>query len=291
MNMIEVEGKKINITHPDKPLWKEAGIRKIDYIVTMIELAPYLLPHTKDKPLTVIRYPHGVGDKSFYQKRPPKGTPDWVDIVTTEGDDFIHLNSLPTLVWLANSAALEFHTPFSKIGGMLTSLVFDLDPSEGQTFEDVTNCALKVYETLKSLGVSCRAKTSGASGLQIYVPTRHVTYEQGRKINTFFAQYFTQKFPELMTIERQVKDRGKKLYFDYLQMHPGKNIVSVYSPRAVSCAAISMPVSWQELEKGIDPCDFNLKTAVERLEQKGDMFAHLLQEGESNNALEEILAH
>ncbi len=290
MSEIEVEGKKINISNPDKLLYKDIGIRKIDYIVDMIELAPYLLPHTSDRALTAIRYPNGVDKPFFYQKRPPANTPEWVDIITIGQDTFINLNSLPTLVWLANLAVIEFHTTFCKYNeDALYALVFDLDPSDKQNFEQAAQCALLVHETLHGLGIECSAKTSGASGLQIYIPTKKYTFEQGRRINTFFANYFTEKYPKLMTAERHIKKRGSKLYFDYLQMHQGKNIICVYSPRAVSCGAVSMPVSWKELESGITPCDFNLKTAIKRLEKKGDMFECMLTPGKNVEALEKIL--
>jgi bifunctional non-homologous end joining protein LigD len=172
---------------------------------------------------------------------------------------------------------------------MLYSLVFDLDPSEGQTFADAAECALRVHETLEELGIESLVKTSGASGLQIYIPTGILTFEQGRSINEFFGKYFAGKYPELMTIERQVNKRGRKLYFDYLQMWRGKNIISVYSPRAKSCGAVSMPVTWEELKTGAEPCSFNLKNAAERLGQKGDMFEKLLRENKNSSALDEIL--
>ena len=120
-------------------------------------------------------------------------------------------------------------------------------------------CALDVHETLQSLGIPCYAKTSGATGLQVYVPTKSMPFEQGRRLNAFFGQYFAAKHPDTVTIERSVKSRGGKLYFDYLQMARGKSIISVYSPRAVPCGAVSMPVTWDELERGISPCDFTLK--------------------------------
>lgn len=293
MSEIEVDGKTIKITNPEKPLYPDIGIRKIDYIAALIDLAPYLTAHTKGKALTAIRYPHGVGDTSFfYQKRPPKGTPGWVSIIKKDGEEFVELNSLACLVWLANLAVLEFHTPFESTNDTneLTSLVFDLDPSEGQTFEDVTQCALIVHETLESLGIESLVKTSGASGLQVYIPTRKMTFEEGRKINEFFAKYFTGKYPKLMTIERIVKNRGKKLYFDYMQMNQSRSIICVYSPRAVGCGAVSMPVEWDELKKGISPCQFNLRNASRRLEERGDMFKALLSEGMRNPALEEILS-
>ena len=286
---LAVKEREITLNNPDKPYWPEIGVTKAEYLKTLAGLAPYLLPHTAGKPLTCLRYPHGVGTDFFYQKRPPNGAPEWVKTVTADGDEFVDMDSVETLVWLGTMAALEFHTPFGDANGTLTALVFDLDPSEGQTFEDVRECALIVYNTLQGLGVRSYAKTSGASGLQVYIPTRRMTFAEGRKINLFFGQYFASRYPEKMTVERIVKNRGRKLYFDYLQMGPGKSIVSVYSPRAVACGAVSMPVTWDELARGAMPCDFNLKNAEQRLERTGDLFAPMLRDGPAIPALEEIL--
>jgi bifunctional non-homologous end joining protein LigD len=286
---LTVDGRDITLNNPDKPLWPQAGITKADYLKALAGLAPYLIPHTAGKALTCLRYPHGVGDEFFYQKRPPNGAPAWVKTLVVDGDAFVDLDGVATLVWLGTLAALEFHTPFGDAAGTLTALVFDMDPSEDQTFEDVRECALIVYDTLESLGVTAYAKTSGASGLQVYIPTRRMTFEEGRRVSLFFGQYFASKYPDKMTIERIVKNRGRRLYFDYLQMGPGKSIVSVYSPRAVPCGAVSMPVTWDELKRGATPCDFNLKNAVQRLERTGDLFAPMLREGAAVAALEDIL--
>ncbi len=292
MSTITVQGSNVTMTNPDKVLFPDTGMTKGAYVNALVALAPYLLPHTSGQPLTVLRYPHGVGDEFFYQKRPPKGMPDWVNITTDDtGEEFVNLDSLKTLIWLGNSAALEFHVPFCAPDGMLRALVFDLDPSEGQTFEDVAACALAVHETLSQLGVPCYAKTSGASGLQIHIPTRRMTFEEGRKINLFFGKYFAAKHPSTVTIERLVKNRGRKLYFDYLQMGHGKSIISVYSPRAVPCGAVSMPVTWDELKKGAKPCDFTLQNAAQRLQKTGDLFAPMLREGQRVPVLEEILSN
>ncbi|MGI5848937.1 MAG: DNA polymerase domain-containing protein [Christensenellales bacterium] len=290
MSSIEVEGKQIAISNPEKMLWPDIGVRKIDYLKILANIAPYLIAHTTDKALTSIRYPNGMGQDFFYQKRPPANTPEWVSIIIIGEDTFINLNNLSTLIWLGNLAVVEFHIPFSKYtDDLLTALVFDLDPSKGQTFEDVAFCALKICETLSSLGVECLAKTSGASGLQIFIPANKMTFEQGRQINTFFGKYFAEKYPNLITVERQVKNRGKKLYFDYLQMWRGKNIVSVYSPRAVACGAMSMPITWDELKKGIAPCDLNLLNAAKRLDEKGDLFKKVLRENTNTPVLDEII--
>jgi len=292
MSRITVQGSDIMITNPDKLLWHSIGVRKADYIRALTDLAPYLIPHTAGKALTAIRYPDGIGQSFFYQKRPPKNTPEWVDTVTVNGDTFILLDSLKTLVWLGNLAAVEFHTPFCDAEDeTLRALVFDLDPSEGQTFEAAAACALDVHETLSGLGITAYAKTSGATGLQVYVPTKRMTFNEGRRLNAFFGKYFAAKHPDTVTIERSVKNRGGKLYFDYLQMARGKSIISVYSPRAVPCGAVSMPVRWEELERGISPCDFTLMNAAARLKQTGDLFEPMLHEGSDIGALDDILAH
>lgn len=284
MSSLIIEGKEINITNPDKVLFKKLNITKAEYINSLIKISPYLLPHTTDKQLTAIRYPNGIDKPSFYQKRPPQNTPEWVDIIKVNDDEFINLNSLETLVFLANSAVIEFHVPFCKHNEeKLTALVFDLDPPDNKDFNRVIECALKIHDTLKGLGIISCAKTSGATGLQIYIPTKKLTFEKGRELNEFFAKYFIQKFPELMTVERLKKNRMGKLYFDYLQMSKGKNMIAVYSPRAVSCASISMPVTYKELESGIEQCDFNILNAEKRLKKNGDLFKNMLNGNSDNN--------
>jgi bifunctional non-homologous end joining protein LigD len=291
--VIMIEGKKIRFSNPEKLLWPKAGIRKIDYLARMIELAPYILPHSKDRLLTSIRYPDGAGGKSFFQKNTPEYAPEWVKTHTWNDTDYILLDSLPTLAWLVNLAALEFHTSFNtwQRENHPTSLVFDLDPSEGQRFEDAAEAALLIKETLDSLSVRGYAKTSGATGLQIYIPTGgRYDYNEARRINEFFGRYFSQKYPRKITIERMVEKRGQRLYFDYLQMWQGKTIAMVYTPRATDHASVSMPVGWDELEKGARPEDFTLDNALERLKKKGDLFAPLL-ENPVQESLDSILEY
>ncbi len=277
---ILIDGEQVKITNPEKVLWPEVNIRKIDFIATMIKIGKYILPHAKDRLLTTIRYPDGVNGKSFYQKNIPDYAPDWVNHQQWNDINYIVLNKASTLAWLGNQAALELHTSFNVHQEPMspTSLVFDLDPSEGQTFDQVVEVALIVYETLNSLGIEAWIKTSGATGLQIYIPTgNQYTYDQARKINQFFGMYFSEKYPNKITIERMVNKRGKKLYFDYLQMWHGKTITLVYSPRARKYASVSMPVAWDELKNGIKPEDFTLLNVEERLMKKGDLFAPLLE--------------
>jgi len=285
--------RKINITNPNKLLWPELGITKIIYAKILTELSPFLLPYTSDRILTVIRYPDNIHHESFYQKRRPVYAPSWIDQIGYKGSSYINLNKLETLLWLGNSGALEFHVGFSLfMEDQLNGLVFDLDPSEGQNFDQVIEAALVIHEELKKLNLTCYVKTSGASGLQLYLPINQVcSYEQGRQLNTFFAKYFSEKYPNIITIERSVKKRGALLYFDYLQMWKGKTIISAYSPRAVESGAISTPVTWKELEHGIKPSDFNLNNIIKRLKEKGDLFNPLLNSEISGQDIGFIMQH
>lgn len=289
---LTIEGKKIRLSNPEKLLWPEAGIRKIDYLARMIELSPYLLPHAENRLLTTIRYPHGIPGESFFSKNLPDYAPDWISRYQWNGIEYALLDSLPTMAWLINLASLEFHTSFNTYNkeDYPTSIVFDLDPSQGQTFQDVVEVALLVKETLDKLAITSYIKTSGATGMQLYIPVGgQYNYDTARKINEFFGHYFAQRYPQKITIERLVEKRGTKLYFDYLQMWQGKTITMVYSPRATKSASLSMPVSWDEVNKGIKPEDFTLNNAFQRLKKTGDLFAPLLETQSPEKSLEEVV--
>ncbi len=281
-----IDGIELQITNPEKILWPEKGIRKIDFIKILMEMAPVILPHAMDRLLTTIRYPNGVDGKSFYQKNIPNYAPSWVDHHSWQDIEYILLNKRATLAWLGNQAALEFHTAFNryKTEQNPSALVFDLDPSEGQPFEQVVEVALLINETLQSLGLRSWIKTSGATGMQIYIPTgERYQYNEARKINEFFGKYFSEKYPKIITIERMVKNRGTKLYFDYLQMWQSKTITLVYSTRATKEATVSTPIEWQELKKGIRPTDFHLLNIKKRIEEKGDLFSLLFDKKSVQN--------
>lgn len=293
MSELIINGYPVRITNPDKIIWPELGIRKIDYITRLVELAPYILPHTRDRLLTVIRYPDGVDGKSFFQKNTPEYAPEWLETCEWNENDYTLLNNLASLIWLGNQAALEFHTGFNCIQNQNnpTDLVFDLDPADVQSFEEAAEIALLINDTLLDLNIRSWIKTSGASGLQIYIPVgSRYDYDTARQINEFFGRYFSQKYPYKITIQRMVKNRGSKLYFDYLQMWKGKTITMVYSPRATPKATISMPVTWEEVERGIQPGDFHLLNAKVRLEEKGDLFEAFLKPENQQN-LDFILKH
>lgn len=277
----------VRVTHPNKLLWPDAGITKADYLQYMIEIAPYMIPHLQDRPLTVVRFPHGIGDKSFYQKNAPKDTPEWVPRFPVYSNDskrtihYILANHTATLIWLANQAAIELHPWYSKIQhpDSPTNIAIDLDPSV-PGFEKVRQVALGIQEILEELQFPSYPKTSGATGLQIFIPLKEgFSFEDTRVITEFIGRYMAKTHRKLVTIERFVKDREDKVYVDYLQHAPNKTLVAPYSPRPVPDAKVSAPVTWEELAAGAVPEDFTMRTMPDRVKRKGDLFAPMAQSG------------
>ncbi|TCT14294.1 bifunctional non-homologous end joining protein LigD [Natranaerovirga pectinivora] len=286
MAKINIGGYDINITNHNKILWPKYGITKLNYLEKLISLSEYLLPFTNNRYLTTIRYPNGVNKDFFFQKNKPKSAPEWVDTNRYHDKEYIHLNHIATLLWLGNQGAIEYHLSFNPINkdNYPSSLVFDLDPSEGQDFNEVIEVALIVKETLEGMNILSYIKTSGATGLQIFIPIgSKYDYDTARNINAFFGQYFAEKYPNKITIERMVDKRNKKLYFDYLQMWEGKTIIAPYSPRATEFATVSTPLLWEEVENGCHPRDYNLLNIEDRLKKKGNVLEDLLDESKAQD--------
>ncbi|GGA03343.1 hypothetical protein GCM10008018_56640 [Paenibacillus marchantiophytorum] len=267
-----VEGHELTITNPGKPLWPEMGITKADYITKLTELSPYLLRYCHNRHLTTIRFPNGYHQKSFYQKNAPNPVPAFVKLAPLDGIDYVNLDSLPTLLWLGNLASLEFHPSFHRIGETLPAeWLIDIDPTLEQE-PRIMEAAHIIGEVLDSLRIQSIAKTSGATGVQIYIPIQMgYTFEQLRKIGFFIASYVVKRYPNLFTIERLKKNRGDKIYIDYLQHWYGKTLSAPYTPRARKDASVSTPLLWKEVEQRPDPRDFNLLNIVDRLSKVGDL--------------------
>ncbi|MCR8636692.1 non-homologous end-joining DNA ligase [Paenibacillus radicis (ex Xue et al. 2023)] len=275
---VVIEGQEITITNPNKLLWPEMGISKIIYLEKLLMLAPYLLTYCRNRYLTTIRFPNGYADKSFYQKNAPEPIPDFVKTAVLEGINYVHLDSAPTLLWLGNLASLEFHPSFHLIGEQLPEeWLIDIDPSLDPE-PRIMEAAEIIGEALDRMNIQSVPKTSGATGVQIYVPIvreHGYTFEQLRKIGHFVAQYSVQKYPKLFTIERLKKDRGKLIYIDYLQHWYGKTLSAPYTPRARKDATVSTPLRWDEVARRCDPREFNLLTIGDRLAQTGDLIQQL----------------
>ncbi|OYD09667.1 non-homologous end-joining DNA ligase [Paludifilum halophilum] len=275
--MVTVEDREIAVSNPDKILFPDISMTKWEWILHMTRLAPYLLPYCRGRFLTTIRYPDGVEGDFFYQKNAPSHTPDWIQTADAGSIRYILLQDTPTLIWLANLACLEFHPSFdyAEQPGYPPEIVFDLDPSvEG--FDRVMETALYTREVLQKMGLDGWVKTSGATGLQVYVPIRSgYTFEDTRRISRLIAEYLTSRYPRLITVERSVSQRGDKVYFDYLQHWRGKSLIAPYSTRARRNAPVSTPLIWEELKPGLSPEQFTPEEVHRRLARLGDPFAPL----------------
>jgi len=270
----------VEITHPDKFLWPEAeaNVTKAAYIQYLIEVSPWLLAHLRDRPLTLIRYPDGIHGHSFYQKNSPSHAPEWVrkvPIWSDERKDVIHYviaDSLATLIWLGNQACVEFHVGFTTATrpGEPDSIAFDLDPTV-PGFEPVREVAAELHRLLERLNLPHIPKTSGATGLQVFIPleTGH-TFEQTKVFTKAVAVYLQHQLPNLVTLERLTKNRGRKVYIDYPQHGVSRTLIAPYSCRATKQATVSTPLLWSELEAGALPEHFTISTVPGRLQRQGD---------------------
>lgn len=281
---IQVEGKEITVTNPEKLLWPEAGITKLDYLQKLTALAPYLLRYCQNRYLTTIRYPNGIHGKSFYQKAVPQPTPSFVKTALLGDVNYVHLDSLPTLLWLGNLACLEFHPSFHFINDALPAeWIVDIDPSLEEE-PRMMQAALLVGEALDRMGIEAVPKTSGATGIQIWIPIQHgYTFDEVRTVGKFLGSYLVKKYPNLFTIERLKKNRGDLIYIDYLQHWHGKTLSAPYTPRARVHAAVSTPLRWAELHN-CKASDFTLHTIASRLSSTGDLIAQVKPQ-----SLEQIL--
>ncbi|PZD95632.1 DNA polymerase domain-containing protein [Paenibacillus sambharensis] len=270
---VNIGGYDISITNPEKLLWPEAGITKLVYLEKLAMLAPYLLKHCQDRYLTTIRYPNGIHGKSFYQKNCPEPVPSYVRIAEQGGIHYVHLDSLPTLIWLGNLACLEFHASFDRIEQpeRPTEWILDIDPSLDEE-PRIMKAAWLAGELLRSLGLQSVPKTSGATGVQIMVPVEpDLTFDELRLFGQFIGEYLARAHPDLFTVERLKKNRGTLIYLDYLQHYQGKTLSAPYTPRARQAASVSTPLYWDEVREGVHPADFNLHTIGERLSRHGDL--------------------
>lgn len=276
----------INITHPDKPIWETPTVSKLDYIHYLYDIAPFMLPFLANRNLTVIRYPHGMYGEAFYQKNRPDYTPSFVDTYRMEDIDYIVCNHLKSLLWLGNQLAIEFHIPFQTIGSKTPSeIVFDLDPPSKSEFHLAVKAALLIKEVLDQLNLVGFIKTSGNKGLQIYLPLPEgkMSFDETRLFTSFIAEYLISKAPDAFTIERLKKNRGDRLYVDYVQHGEGKTIVAPFSPRGTKNANIATPLYWEEVKDNLSPDSFNITNVLERIRNDGDPFQDFFKTKDQQN--------
>lgn len=286
MNKILVADIEVKLSNLDKVFWPKHGFTKGDMINYYIEVYPLIKNYLKDRPLSLKIYPDGINGKSFYQKNAPDYAPDWLTIIPIysshrkEAINWVMVNKLQDLIWVANSASIELHGWFSTIRDLERPnfAVFDLDPGINTGFEDTIEIALLIKKILDELKLISFIKTSGKSGLHIYIPLRPVyKYEKVKGFLKAIAEMVIKLKPELATIEWRKRERQGKIYIDYRQNSQSKTIPAPYSLRPTENATISTPLEWEELSAGIKPEDFTLANIKDRLDEKGDLWSDLLK--------------
>jgi bifunctional non-homologous end joining protein LigD len=288
---VEVDGRELKLTNLDKVLYPKAGFAKGEVVDYYARVAPAIVPHLRKRPLTLRRFPEGVDDgaAAFFEKRCPKHRPEWVKTtrVTAEtGEiDFCMCEDRPTLVWMAQLAAIELH-PSLSLGTKLerpTVLAFDLDPGPPADVLDCCRVALRLRELFEHFEVECFPKTSGSKGLQVYVPLNTaVGYEQTKPFAKAIAQLLEKQTPDQVLSKMKKADRKGKVFVDWSQNHERKTTIAVYSLRARERPTVSTPVAWEEVEGALERDDreclvFEAGDVLERIEQHGDLFAPVLE--------------
>jgi len=288
---IELEGRALKLTNLDKVLYPQVGFTKADVIGYYAAIAPVLLGHLHDRPLTLKRYPNGVEGKYFYEKQCPQHAPDWVRTAAVptgrQGREIRYClcQDRPTLVWMANLADLELHPSLSRADAMdrPRTLAFDLDPGEPASLVECCDVALQLRDVFAELGMQAFAKTSGSKGLQVYVPLNRsdVSYEQTKPFAHAVANLFERRRPELVVATMAKAQRPGKVLIDWSQNDEHKTTISVYSLRARAAPTVSTPVSWEEVQVCHERADaalleFSAPDVLERVARDGDLFAGVL---------------
>ena len=283
---VEVDGQVLTLTNLDKVLYPETGFTKGEVIDYYARIAPAVLAHLHDRPLTLKRYPNGVEEKYFYEKQSPSHRPEWIQTARIGDINYTLAQDRPTLIWLANLADIELHTSLSLAARPEhpTMMVFDLDP--GAPAADIVQCcqvSVWLREIFEPLGLEAFAKTSGSKGLQVYVPLNvpDVTYDDTKPFAKAVAELLEKQHPELV-VSRMSKDlRPGKVLVDWSQNDEHKTTVNVYSLRAKEHPTVSTPVSWDEVDACLDAGDaqrlvFEQDEVLRRVERDGDLFAPVL---------------
>jgi bifunctional non-homologous end joining protein LigD len=276
-----IEGRRLKISNWDKVLYPETGFTKGDLVAYYARIAPILLPHLRDRPLTLKRYPNGVDSQYFYEKQSPSHRPEWIQTAKIGSINYTLAQDRPTLVWLANLADIELHTSLSLADPIEqpTMLVFDLDPGPPAGIVECCRVGMVLHGLFDQIGLQSFAKTSGSKGLQVYVPLNSDTdYGQTKPFARRIAELLEQRMPELVVSRMTKQLRPGKVLVDWSQNDIHKTTVNVYSVRARERPTVSTPVSWDEVadvQRNGDPglLTFDTDQVLERVIELGDLFA------------------
>lgn len=291
---VEVEGRELRLTNLDKVLYPEAGFSKGEMVDYYARVGPTMIPHLAGRAVTLRRFPEGVEDldSAFFEKRCPKHRPKWVKTAKVEAGpragtiEFCVCDGLPTLIWMAQLAAIELHPSLSlaRAPKRPTVLAFDLDPGPPADIVDCCRVALRLREVLAQLELECFAKTSGSKGMQLYVPLNtRTSYERTRPFGQALAQLIAKQTPDEVLAKMGKKtDRSGKVLIDWYQNNERKTTIAVYSLRARERPTCSTPVTWEEVEATADSGDggklvFEAGDVLRRIDRQGDLFAPVLE--------------
>jgi bifunctional non-homologous end joining protein LigD len=279
----EVEGRRLRLTHLDKPIWPADGLTKRDLVAHYLRVARVLLPYLRDRPLSMQVFPDGIDGKSFWRKDKPGHAPGWIQSWTYHGEktkEYVVVNELATLVWVANAASIDLHPWHSRIDAPEQPdwAVFDLDPAEGATFASVVTLARLVGVALDHYGLHSAVKTTGQTGLQIYVPVRRgPDYTAVRSWVEGVSRAVGKTVPDLVSWEWSVRRRTGRVRLDYTQNIINKTLTAPYTVRAEPRAPVSAPITWADLEDpALAPDRWNIHTIGARLAEVGDLFTTAL---------------
>ena len=278
---VQVEGRTLSLSNLTKVLYPAVGFTKGEVIDYYTRIAPALLPHLRDRPLTLKRYPNGVEAAHFYEKNCPSHAPDWVRKERVAQIDYCVCDDLATMVWLANLADLELHPSLSLADDINrpTVMAFDLDPGPPAGLAECCEVAVLLRDTLAQLGLESFAKTSGSKGIQVYVPLNvdEVDYDHGTKrLSQALARHLEGAHPKLIVSQQRKELRRGKVLIDWSQNDEHKTTVCVYSLRARERPTVSTPLEWSELD---DPAAlvFEAADVLDRVERHGDLFAPVVE--------------
>jgi bifunctional non-homologous end joining protein LigD len=287
---VETAGRRLPLSNLEKDLYPSYGFTKAGILEYYRRIAPVMLPHLKDRAVTLKRYPEGVERDFFFEKRCPGHRPEWVktaDMLQEHGEAirFCVINDLETLIWVANLAALELHVPLARTGspGTPDFMVFDLDPGEERGILDCARVALIVRDLLSGMGLSSSIKTSGRKGLHVYVPLNHrgTTFDDTKAFSKAVAGIMQKHYPALVTAKMAKQERKSKVFINWSQNDASLTMISVYSLRAREKPYVSVPLAWGEVENAVardngEGLQFLYSEALSRVESKGDLFGEIL---------------
>jgi bifunctional non-homologous end joining protein LigD len=284
---LSVNGHLLKLTNQQKVYWPKEGYTKGDVLEYYNSISKYLLPYLKDRPQSLKRNPNGILDKGFFHKDAGNKAPDWVEHVKLYSEsakkdiDYIVCNNKATLFYLNNLGCIEINPWNSRLNHLdhPDYLIIDIDPADNNTFNEVIETAQVVKDILYKAQAECYCKTSGATGLHVYIPLHAAYhYDQVRSFAGIIATLTQEQLPQSTTLERALSKRKGRIYLDYLQNARGQTLASVYSLRPIPQASVSTPLAWKEVKPGLHPSQFNIQTITKRIDKTGDLFKGVLKD-------------